>query len=185
MNSDGFVFDQEIIAQVVAASFRIAEIAVPVRYFAEASSASFLASCVYGPRSSGWSTRYLLHRLGLKRSRRLQAISRRYARMPDTLPPPEGSPSERSGALYPSQAAARGSCPAPGPIAGRPRPAMITSLLDLLIALVAAALLASLATGWARPEDIFLALLAALALRLWARPAPVPASVRGGWWRWA
>ncbi len=51
---------------------------------------------------------------------------------------------------------------------------MITSLLDLLIALVAAALLASLATGWARPEDIFLALLAALALRLWARPAPVP-----------
>ena len=33
MNSDGFVFDQEIIAQVVAAGFRIAEIPVPVRYF--------------------------------------------------------------------------------------------------------------------------------------------------------
>jgi glycosyltransferase involved in cell wall biosynthesis len=40
MNSDGFVFDQEIIAQAVAAGFRIGEIAVPVRYFAEASSAS-------------------------------------------------------------------------------------------------------------------------------------------------
>jgi hypothetical protein len=49
-NSDGFVFDQEIIAQVVAARFRIAEIAVPTRYFPEASSASFLASTVYGLR---------------------------------------------------------------------------------------------------------------------------------------
>ena len=48
MNSDGFVFDQEIIAQAVAARFRIAEIAVPVRYFPEASSASFWASCGYG-----------------------------------------------------------------------------------------------------------------------------------------
>ena len=48
MNSDGFVFDQEIIAQAVAARFRIAEIAVPVRYFPEASSAGFWASCAYG-----------------------------------------------------------------------------------------------------------------------------------------
>src|SRR5262249_50354923 len=31
----GFIFDQEIIAQVVAADFRIAEIAVPTRYFRE------------------------------------------------------------------------------------------------------------------------------------------------------
>ena len=36
-NSDGFVFDQEIVAQVVATGFRIAEIPVPVRYFPEAS----------------------------------------------------------------------------------------------------------------------------------------------------
>ncbi|OLD37473.1 MAG: glycosyl transferase family 2, partial [Candidatus Rokubacteria bacterium 13_1_40CM_2_68_8] len=49
-NSDGFVFDQEIIAQVVAAGFRIAEISVPTRYFPEASSASFLASAMYGCR---------------------------------------------------------------------------------------------------------------------------------------
>src|SRR5690349_9526628 len=31
MNSDGFVFDQEIIAQAVAGQFRLAEIGVPVR----------------------------------------------------------------------------------------------------------------------------------------------------------
>jgi glycosyltransferase involved in cell wall biosynthesis len=48
MNSDGFIFDQDIIAQVVAAGFSIAEIPVPTRYFAEASSASFGQSVVYG-----------------------------------------------------------------------------------------------------------------------------------------
>ena len=81
MNSDGFVFDQEIVAQVVATRFRIAEIAVPVRYFAEASSASFGASCVYGLKILWVVTRYLLHRTGIKRSRRLQSIRGRYARL--------------------------------------------------------------------------------------------------------
>src|SRR5260370_10038124 len=49
-NSDGFVFDHEIIAHVVAARFRIAEIAVPTRYFPDASSARFVASLGYGLR---------------------------------------------------------------------------------------------------------------------------------------
>ena len=42
-NSDDFVFDQELIAQVVAAGMRdrIGEIAVPTRYFEEASSVGF------------------------------------------------------------------------------------------------------------------------------------------------
>src|SRR5215467_2261933 len=81
MNSDGFVFDQEIIAQVVAAHFRIAEIAVPVRYFHEASSASFLASCGYGLRILWVVTRYSLHQSVLKRSRRLQTLRGRYIRL--------------------------------------------------------------------------------------------------------
>jgi len=89
MNSDGFVFDQEIIAQVVAARFRIAEIAVPVRYFAEASSASFVASCGYGLKILWVVTRYGLHRSGIKRSRRLESIRTRYPRLPA---PPPGSP---------------------------------------------------------------------------------------------
>src|SRR5215471_2021724 len=80
MNSDGFVFDQEIIAQAVAAQFRIGEIAVPVRYFAEASSASFWASCVYGLKILWVVTRYFLHSKGIKRSRRLESIGRRYSR---------------------------------------------------------------------------------------------------------
>src|SRR2546430_6864244 len=69
-NADGFVFDQEIIAQVVATRFRIAEIAVPTRYFPEASSAGFVASTIYRlPILAGpfWST---LHPPGLPRPRR-------------------------------------------------------------------------------------------------------------------
>ena len=85
MNSDGFVFDQEIISQAVAAQLRIAEIAVPVRYFSEASSASFWASCRYGLRILWVVGRYLLHRTGIKRSRRLMALRGRYHR----LGPPE------------------------------------------------------------------------------------------------
>ena len=73
--------DQEIIAQCVAARFRIAEIAVPLRYFPEASSASFLASCGYGLKILWVVTRYLLHRSGLKRSRRLQCLRGRYSRL--------------------------------------------------------------------------------------------------------
>jgi hypothetical protein len=47
-NSNDFVFDQELVGQVVRAGFRIAEIGVPTRYFAEASSVNFRRSVVYG-----------------------------------------------------------------------------------------------------------------------------------------
>jgi glycosyltransferase involved in cell wall biosynthesis len=81
-NSDGFVFDQEIIAQVVAARLRIAEIAVPTRYFPEASSASLVASTVYGVRILGVLFWYLMHRTGLRRSRRFDSLRARYTRLP-------------------------------------------------------------------------------------------------------
>jgi glycosyltransferase involved in cell wall biosynthesis len=81
MNSDGFVFDQEIIAQAVSAGMHIGEIAVPVRYFAEASSASFFASCVYGLKILWVVTRYTLHRSGIKHSRRLQSLRGRYSKL--------------------------------------------------------------------------------------------------------
>jgi glycosyltransferase involved in cell wall biosynthesis len=84
MNSDGFVFDQEIVAQAVAARFRFAEIAVPTRYFPEASSASFLASVAYGTKILGLVARYLVHRWGWKRSLRFQSLRARYARTEPT-----------------------------------------------------------------------------------------------------
>lgn len=80
-NSDGFVFDQEIIAQIVVAGFRIGEIAVPTRYFPEASSASFLASVNYGVRVLWMLGSYSLSRLGVRRSRRFDILRARYTRL--------------------------------------------------------------------------------------------------------
>jgi len=46
--SDDFVFDSQILFGAIAKNARIGEVAVPVRYFSEASSINFLRSCVYG-----------------------------------------------------------------------------------------------------------------------------------------
>jgi glycosyltransferase involved in cell wall biosynthesis len=74
LNSDDFVFDQELVAQVVAAGgMRISEIAVPTRYFEEASSVNFRRSVVYGLSTLRVVLRYLLHRAGLRRSPKLTA----------------------------------------------------------------------------------------------------------------
>ena len=78
MNSDGFVFDQEIVAQVVSAKFRIAEIAVPTRYFAEASSASFGQCVNYGFRILWLVIRYVLHRVKITPSRQFESLRARY-----------------------------------------------------------------------------------------------------------
>jgi SAM-dependent methyltransferase len=47
-NDDEFVFDQEIFAQLTASGARVTEIAIPTRYFLEASSVSFRTSVKYG-----------------------------------------------------------------------------------------------------------------------------------------
>ena len=46
--SDDFVFDQEILVSAVYSGFRIGEIAVPTRYFPNASSINFRRSVQYG-----------------------------------------------------------------------------------------------------------------------------------------
>jgi len=93
MNSDGFVFDQEIIAQVVAAQFRIGEIAVPVRYFAEASSASFYDSTIYGFKILMVLLRYLLHKSGVVRFKQFESLRARYRRIPaDGVPAVPSAP---------------------------------------------------------------------------------------------
>jgi glycosyltransferase involved in cell wall biosynthesis len=71
-NSDDFVFDQELVAQVVAAGgFRIGEIRVPTRYFAEASSVGFRRSVVYGLSTLRVVARFLLHRIHVRPSPKL------------------------------------------------------------------------------------------------------------------
>jgi len=72
-SSDDFVFDQELIAQVVAAGMRdrIGEIAVPTRYFAEASSVGFRRSVVYGVSTLRVVARYILHSWRVRPSHKL------------------------------------------------------------------------------------------------------------------
>ena len=48
-NSDEFVFDQQIFAQVIARDARVVEIPIPTRYFREASSVDFGTSVRYAP----------------------------------------------------------------------------------------------------------------------------------------
>jgi hypothetical protein len=50
---------------------RIGEIAVPTRYFEEASSVNFRRSVVYGLSTLKVVTRFVLHRMRLRRSRKL------------------------------------------------------------------------------------------------------------------
>jgi glycosyltransferase involved in cell wall biosynthesis len=73
LNSDDFVFDQEIMAQAVCFGFRVGEIPVPTRYFAEASSVNFERSVQYGIAVLKLILRYSLHRTHIWRDRQFTA----------------------------------------------------------------------------------------------------------------
>lgn len=68
LNSDDFVFDSEVLAQATAFGFRIGEVAMPTRYFEEASSIGFKRSVVYGLGTLLTMGRYLLFKLGWSKS---------------------------------------------------------------------------------------------------------------------
>jgi 2-polyprenyl-3-methyl-5-hydroxy-6-metoxy-1,4-benzoquinol methylase len=61
-NSDDFVFDQEIFAQVLARGARVREIPIPTRYFHEASSVDFVTSLRYALKTLVVLGRYRLDR---------------------------------------------------------------------------------------------------------------------------
>lgn len=63
--SDDFVFDNEIIAQIFAKDFEVAEVTCPTKYFDEASSINFSRSVTYGLGVLRTSFRYFLHKAGL------------------------------------------------------------------------------------------------------------------------
>lgn len=64
-NSDDFIFDNEMIAQIFAKDFEIGEITCPTKYFDEASSINFKRSSIYGLGVLRVSFRYFLHKTGL------------------------------------------------------------------------------------------------------------------------
>jgi len=64
-NSDDFVFDNQIVAQIFDKGYEIAEITCPTKYFREASSINFSRSLLYGIGVLSTSFRYFLHKTGL------------------------------------------------------------------------------------------------------------------------
>ncbi|MCB9235939.1 MAG: glycosyltransferase family 2 protein [Bacteroidia bacterium] len=68
-NSDDFVFDNEMLAQITFAGFTIGEVTCPTKYFPEASSINFSRSSKYGLGVLRVSISYFFNRLGLVKSR--------------------------------------------------------------------------------------------------------------------
>ena len=64
-NSDDFIFDNQMIAQIFYAGFEIAEITCPTRYFEEASSINLSRSIKYGLGVLVVSFQYLFAKIGL------------------------------------------------------------------------------------------------------------------------
>ncbi len=64
-NSDDFVFDNEMLSQIIFAGFHIAEVTCPTKYFEEASSINFSRSMKYGLGVLRVSFNHSLQKMGL------------------------------------------------------------------------------------------------------------------------
>lgn len=72
-NSDDFIFDNEMIAQIFYKGYQIAEVTCPTKYFEEASSINFSRSMTYGIGVLKVSLFYMLTKLGWMRWKILMA----------------------------------------------------------------------------------------------------------------
>jgi glycosyltransferase involved in cell wall biosynthesis len=72
LNSDDFVFDTEVIAQIEMWKFQTSEIPVPTRYFKEASSINVRRSIVYGLSTVKVMFQFLFHKWGIKKYDKFQ-----------------------------------------------------------------------------------------------------------------
>jgi glycosyltransferase involved in cell wall biosynthesis len=77
VNSEDFVFDNQMIAQAIWYGFDVGEISCPARYFREASSINFRRSVKYGFGVLGTALEFRLARLGLRRSKRFPRAAER------------------------------------------------------------------------------------------------------------
>jgi hypothetical protein len=64
-NSDDFVFDNEMLSQIIYANFGIAEVTCPTKYFDEASSINFSRSMKYGLGVLRVSLNHRLNKMGI------------------------------------------------------------------------------------------------------------------------
>jgi len=86
-NSDDFVFDNQMLAQILVAGYEIGEVSCPAAYFEEASSIDFRRSVRYGLGVLGTSVQAFLHRNRLAKIRLFDPAGRRL----DPSAPPEGT----------------------------------------------------------------------------------------------
>ena len=68
-NSNDFVFDNQLLAQIIYKGYQVGEISCPARYFPEASSINFRRSVTYGLGVMGVSLKFRLNKWKLLRSR--------------------------------------------------------------------------------------------------------------------
>lgn len=68
LNSDDFIFDNQIIAQIFNRGYEIAEITCPTKYFENSSSINFKRSVKYGIGVLITSIQYFLYRIGIYKS---------------------------------------------------------------------------------------------------------------------
>lgn len=73
-NSDDFVFDNQMLAQICYAGYEIAEVTCPTKYFEEASSINFKRSSVYGIGVLKTSVIYFLNKAGIIRSKLFKGL---------------------------------------------------------------------------------------------------------------
>ena len=76
-NSDGFVFDNEILVQIIYMGYRMGEVSCPTRYFPEASSINFSRSVRYGLGVLATSMKFRLQKMHLGRFRFLNPHGRK------------------------------------------------------------------------------------------------------------
>ena len=77
-NSDDFVFDNEMLSQIVFAGFDIAEVTCPTKYFEEASSINFRRSMKYGVGVMRVSSCHFLQRIGLAKLDMYKRLSKEF-----------------------------------------------------------------------------------------------------------
>jgi hypothetical protein len=66
-NSDDFIFDNQMLAQILWHGFTIGEVSCPTKYFKEASSINFRRSVKYGFGCLGVGLKFRLAKMGLLR----------------------------------------------------------------------------------------------------------------------
>lgn len=70
VNSDDFVFDNQMLSQIIMKGYEIAEVSCPTKYFPEASSINFVRSSLYGLGVLATSVQHLLHKAGVIKNNR-------------------------------------------------------------------------------------------------------------------